>query len=163
MGVVVGPKGGKRAKKQKNKKGRYSKMQVDRETKAEEMTRWSATIPWEKTAWWEKWARNSPPRAIINFKALKTSIKIFPSSFYSSWMMVKEWSGGINNSRWRPGGQTNASPQGGWSLKPAHSTSWEAGQNHTARLMRDDEEQGDGAWSSAVTTLWINNAKVGHM
>ena len=55
-----------------------------------------------------------------------------------------------------------AFPLGGWSLKPAPSTSWEVSQNCTTRLMRDDEEQGDGAWSSAVTTLWINTL-FGHM
>lgn len=106
-------------------------------------------------------SRKLTPKATINLEALKTSIKTVPSLFYSSWKMVTEGSGGINNSRWRPRGQTNPFPRGGWSLKPAPSTSWEAGQNHTARLTRDDEEQGSRA--SAVTTPWINNAKVGHM
>lgn len=54
-------------------------------------------------------------------------------------------------------------PQGGWSLKPAHSTLRETRQDHTARLMRDREEQGDRGSSSAETTLWINNTTVGHM
>lgn len=47
--------------------------------------------------------------------------------------------------------------------KPARSTARAAGQNHTVRLMRDEAEQGDGGCSSAVTTLEINNAAVGHM
>lgn len=40
----------------------------------------------------------------------------------------------------------------GGQSKPARSASWEAGQKRAARLMRDDEAQEDGAWSSAVTT-----------
>lgn len=103
------------------------------------------------------------PKATINLTGLETSIKIFPSLFYSSWKMATKWNGGVNNSRWRLRRQTNAFLLGGWSLKPAPSRSWDAGQNHTAGLMRDGEETEDGAWSSAVTTLRINNASVGHM
>lgn len=67
--------------------------------------------------------------------------KYFPL-FYHNGKTATDWSAGINNSRWRLRGQTNAFPLGGWSLKPVLAASWDVSQNRTVRLMRHDVEWG---------------------
>lgn len=122
-----------RGGRQTNKMGR--KKSSKKGTKTEKRTRWSTIKP----DGWEKLTRG---RRSIS-RLWKHQLK-YPSCYFiaAEWWWQSEWLGGINNSRWRQRGQTNAFPLGGWSLKPAPSASWEAGQNHTARLMRDNEGQG---------------------